>query len=137
MTSVRCDEGIKKSRTHALQIRPKKYYENSSGCFLYLMISQSVSLDSKNRAQTDLLSLIIEAAKGRCSVADLRDLTEIPSDRLNKCIRLLVENELVQPLDFVDQIVTTERGISFLNLCDEINGLVVTDRMGSSRVQYL
>jgi predicted transcriptional regulator len=67
----------------------------------------------------------------RCSVADLIDLTEIPSDRLDKCIRLLVENELVEPPDFVNEIVTTKRGISFLNFCDEINGLVVTDRRRS------
>jgi predicted transcriptional regulator len=98
------------------------------------MISQNVSLDSKNRTQTDLLSLIIEAAKGGCSVTELREVAEIPSDRLNKCIRLLVENEFVKPRDIVEEFVTTERGVSFLNLRNEMKELAVSGRIVSSRI---
>lgn len=81
-----------------------------------------------------MLSLIVESAKGGCSVTELKELSEIPSDRLNKCIRLLVENEFVRPNDIVEEFITTERGVRFLNLRDEMKELAFSDRIVSSRI---
>jgi len=66
--------------------------------------------------------MIIKGAQKGCSTTELAALAMITPYRLEKCIALLIENQLVVPDLVSNHFVTTKKGNMLLNLTDEKKG---------------
>jgi len=77
-----------------------------------------------NRSRTEIVSNILDAANGRATKTKIMYIAFLSYNQLNEYLSLLIENNLVEYLDGTKTFKTTEKGLFFLKVHNEIGELL-------------
>jgi predicted transcriptional regulator len=80
----------------------------------------------KNRGRTELLATMLEAAKGKASKTKIMYSAFLSYQQLKEYLDILIENNLIEYLEGTQTYKTTEKGLSFLKMNNEIGELLQT-----------
>ena len=80
----------------------------------------------KNRSKTEIVSNILDAANGGASKTKIMYTAFLSYNQLKEYISMLIENNLIEYLDGVHKFKTTEKGLNFLKMHNEIGELLQT-----------
>ena len=79
----------------------------------------------KNRSRTEIVSNILEAANGGVTKTKIMYKAFLSYNQLKECIAILIENNLIEYLDGTHKFKTTEKGLNFLKMHNEIEELLL------------
>jgi predicted transcriptional regulator len=88
----------------------------------------------KYRSRTEIVSMILEAANGGATKTRIMYKAFLSYAQLKEYLSILIENNLLEYLDGTQSYKTTEKGLNFLKMHDEISELLQTP-MRESRIQ--
>jgi predicted transcriptional regulator len=88
----------------------------------------------KYRSRTEIVSMILEAANGGATKTRIMYKAFLSYAQLKEYLSVLIENNLLEYLDGTQSYKTTEKGLNFLKMHDEISELLQTP-MRESRIQ--
>jgi predicted transcriptional regulator len=88
----------------------------------------------KYRSRTEIVSMILEAANGGATKTRIMYKAFLSYAQLKEYLSVLIENSLLEYLDGTQSYKTTEKGLNFLKMHDEISELLQTP-MRESRIQ--
>jgi predicted transcriptional regulator len=88
----------------------------------------------KYRSRTEIASMILEAANGRATKTKIMYKAFLSYAQLKEYLSVLIENNLLEYLDGKQNYKTTEKGLNFLKMHNEISELLQTP-MRESRIQ--
>jgi predicted transcriptional regulator len=77
-----------------------------------------------NRSRTEIVSSILDAANGGTTKTKIMYTAFLSYNQLNEYLSLLTENNLVEYLDGTNKFKTTEKGLFFLKVHNEIGELL-------------
>ena len=77
-----------------------------------------------NRSRTEIVSNILDAANGGATKTKIMYKAFISYNQLKEYLSLLIENNLVEYLDGTKTFKTTEKGLFFLKVHNEIGELL-------------
>jgi predicted transcriptional regulator len=77
-----------------------------------------------NRSRTEIVSSILDAANGGTTKTKIMYYAFISYNQLNEYLSLLIENNLIEYLDGTQTFKTTEKGLYFLKMNNEIKKLL-------------
>ena len=77
-----------------------------------------------NRSRTEIVSNILDAANGGISKTKIMYFAFLSYNQLNEYLSILIENNLVEYLDGTHTFKTTEKGLNYLNVHNEIRKLL-------------
>ena len=80
----------------------------------------------KNRSRTEIVSSILDAANGGANKTKIMYKAFLSYGLLREYLSLLMENNLLEYLDRTQIYKTTEKGLYFLKIHDEIGELLQT-----------
>jgi predicted transcriptional regulator len=78
----------------------------------------------KNRSRTEIVSNILEAANGGVTKTKIMYKAFLSYNQLKEYISILIENNLIEYLDGTQTYKTTEKGLHFLKMHNEIKKLL-------------
>jgi predicted transcriptional regulator len=78
----------------------------------------------KYRSRTEIVSNILDAANGGTTKTKIMYKAFISYNQLKEYLSVLVENNLLEYLDGIHQFKTTEKGLNFLKMHNEIGELL-------------
>ena len=78
----------------------------------------------KNRSRTQIVSKILEAAKGGVTKTKIMYKAFLSYNQLNEYLSLLIENNLIEYLDGTQTYKTTEKGLNLLKMHNEMAELL-------------
>jgi len=78
----------------------------------------------KYRSRTEIVSNILDAANGGTTKTKIMYIAFLSYNQLNEYLSLLIENNLVEYLDGTKTFKTTEKGLFFLKVHNEIGELL-------------
>ena len=73
-----------------------------------------------NRSRTEIESIILDAANGGTTKTKIMYYAFLSYNQLNECLSILIENNLIDYLDGTKTFKTTEKGLNYLKLHNEI-----------------
>ena len=73
-----------------------------------------------NRSRTEIVSNILDAANGGITKTKIMYFAFLSYNQLNEYLSLLIENDLVEYLEGTKTFKTTEKGLNYLNMYNEI-----------------
>ena len=78
-----------------------------------------------NRSRTEIVSSILDAANGGGTTkTKIMYKAFLSYNQLNEYLSLLIENNLLEYLDGTNKFKTTEKGLKYLKMYDEIRKLL-------------
>ena len=77
-----------------------------------------------NRSRTEIVSNILDAANGRTSKTKIMYIAFLSYNQLNEYVSILIENNLIEYLDGTQTYKTTEKGLNYLKMHNEIGELL-------------
>ena len=77
-----------------------------------------------NRSRTEIVGNILDAANGGASKTKIMYTAFLSYNQLKEYISMLIENNLIEYLDGVHKFKTTEKGLNFLKMHNEIGELL-------------
>jgi predicted transcriptional regulator len=78
----------------------------------------------KYRSRTEIVSKILNAANGGTSKTKMMYKAFISYNQLKEYLSVLIENNLIEYLDGTKTFKTTEKGLNFLKMHNEIGDLL-------------
>ena len=78
----------------------------------------------KYRSRTEIVGNILEAANGGTTKTKLMYKAYISYNQLKEYLTILIENNLIEYLDGTQTFKTTEKGLNFLKMHNEIGELL-------------
>jgi predicted transcriptional regulator len=80
--------------------------------------------DMRNRDRTEIVSNILDAANGGITKTKIMYKAFLSYGQLKEYLSLLIENNLLEYLDGTQTYKTTEKGLNFLKMHNEIRELL-------------
>ena len=80
----------------------------------------------KNRSKTEIVSNILDAANGGATKTKIMYKAFLSYNQLKECLTILIENNLLEYIDGTQTFKTTEKGLNFLKMHNEIGELLQT-----------
>jgi predicted transcriptional regulator len=77
-----------------------------------------------NRSRTEIVSSILDAANGGTTKTKIMYIAFLSYNQLNEYLFILIENNLLEYLDGTKTFKTTEKGLNYLKLHNEIGELL-------------
>ena len=77
-----------------------------------------------NRSRTEIVAMILDAANRGTTKTKIMYFAFLSYDQLNEYLSILIENNLVEYLDGTHTFKTTEKGLNYLNVYNEIRKLL-------------
>ena len=77
-----------------------------------------------NRSRTEIVSSILDAANGGTTKTKLMYKAYISYNQLKEYLTILVENNLIEYIDGTRKFKTTEKGLFFLKMHNEMGDLL-------------
>jgi predicted transcriptional regulator len=78
----------------------------------------------KNRGRTEIVSMILEAANGRVTKTKIMYKAFLSYAQLKEYLSVLIENNLIEYHEGTQTYKTTEKGLNFLKMNNEIGELL-------------
>jgi predicted transcriptional regulator len=78
----------------------------------------------KNRSRTEIVSNILDAANGGTTKIKIMYTAFLSYNQLKEYLSILIENNLVEYLEGTKTFRTTEKGLNFLKMHNEIEELL-------------
>jgi predicted transcriptional regulator len=88
----------------------------------------------KYRSRTEIVSMILEAANGGATKTRIMYKAFLSYAQLKEYLSVLIENNLLEYLEGSQTYKTTEKGLNFVKMHNEIGELLQTP-MRESRIQ--
>ena len=87
----------------------------------------------KNRGRTEIVATMLEAANGRATKTKIMYSAFLSYNQLKEYFCILIENSLIECIEGTKTYRTTEKGINFLKMNNEIGELlqITTIKMNS------
>lgn len=83
-------------------------------------------LDMKYRSRTEIVAMILEAANGSATKTRIMYKAFLSYAQLREYLSVLIENNLLEYLEGSQNYKTTEKGLNFLKMHNEIGELLQT-----------
>ncbi len=80
----------------------------------------------KNRSRTEIVSNILDAANGGATKTKIMYIAFLSYNQLREYLSVLIENNLIEYLEGTQTYKTTEKGLNFLKIYNEIGELLQT-----------
>jgi len=80
----------------------------------------------KNRSRTEIVSNILDAANGGATKTKIMYIAFLSYNQLKDYLSVLIENNLIEYLEGIRTFKTTEKGLNFLKMHNEIGELLHT-----------
>jgi predicted transcriptional regulator len=80
----------------------------------------------KYRSRTEILGNILDAANGRATKTKIMYKAFLSYGQLKEYLSVLIENNLIEYLDGTRTFKTTEKGLNYLKMQDEMGELLQT-----------
>ncbi len=94
-------------------------------CGINIKIVNHISTNMGNRSRTEIVAMILEAAnKGGETKTKIMYFAFLSYNQLNEYLSMLIENNLIEYLDGTKTFKTTEKGLHFLKMHNEIRKLL-------------
>jgi predicted transcriptional regulator len=77
-----------------------------------------------NRSRTEIVSNILDAANGGITKTKIMYIAFLSYNQLNEYLSILIENNLIEYLDGTQTFKTTEKGLMYLRIHNEIGELL-------------
>ena len=77
-----------------------------------------------NRSRTEIVSNILDAANGGTTQTKIMYIAFLSYNQLNEYLSILIENNLIEYLDGTQTFKTTEKGLMYLRIHNEIGELL-------------
>lgn len=77
----------------------------------------------KNRGRTEIVATMLEAANGRATKTKIMYNAFLSYNQLKDYLSILIENSLIEYIEGTKTYRTTEKGINFLKMNNEIGEL--------------
>lgn len=78
----------------------------------------------KNRGRTEIVATMLEAANGRATKTKIMYSAFLSYNQLKDYLSILIENSLIEYIEGTKTYRTTEKGINFLKMNNEIGELL-------------
>ena len=78
----------------------------------------------KNRSRTEIVGNILDAANGGATKTEIMYKAFLSYNQLKECLTILIENNLLEYIDGTQTFKTTEKGLNFLKMHNEIGELL-------------
>ncbi|MDQ6723461.1 MAG: winged helix-turn-helix domain-containing protein [Thermoproteota archaeon] len=78
----------------------------------------------KYRSRTEIVAMILEAANGGSTKTKIMYKAFLSYNQLREYLSILIENNLIEYLEGSPIYKTTEKGLTFLKMNNEIEGLL-------------
>jgi predicted transcriptional regulator len=85
-----------------------------------------------NRSRTEIVSSILDAANGGTTKTKIMYIAFLSYNQLNEYLSILIENNLVEYLDGTKTFKTTEKGLNYLKMHNEIGELLQQTTMDNN-----
>ena len=79
-----------------------------------------------NRSKTELVAMILDPANGGTTKTKIMYFAFLSYNQLNEYLSVLIENNLIEYLDGTKTFKTTEKGLNYLKMYNEIRKLLQT-----------
>ena len=80
----------------------------------------------KNRSRTEIVSMILESANGGATKTKIMYIAFLSYNQLKEYLSVLIENNLIEYLEGTRTFKTTEKGLNFLKMHNEMAELLHT-----------
>ena len=80
----------------------------------------------KYRSRTEIVGNILDAANGGATKTKIMSYAFLSYAQLKEYLSILVENDLIEYLDGIRKFKTTEKGLNYLKMNNEIGELLQT-----------
>ena len=80
----------------------------------------------KYRGRTEIVATMLEAANGRATKTKIIYIAFLSYNQLKDYLSILIENNLIEYLEGTRTFKTTEKGLNFLKMNNEIGELLQT-----------
>jgi predicted transcriptional regulator len=80
----------------------------------------------KNRSRTEIVSNILDAANGGATKTKIMYISFLSYNQLKEYLSVLIENNLLEYLEGTRTFKTTEKGLNFLKMHNEMGELLHT-----------
>ena len=80
----------------------------------------------KYRSRTEIVGNILDAANGGTTKTKIMYIAFLSYNQLNEYLSILIENNLIEYLDGTKTFKTTEKGLNYLKMHNEIGELLLT-----------
>ena len=77
-----------------------------------------------NRSRTEIVAMILDVANGGETKTKIMYFAFLSYNQLNEYLSVLIENNLIEYLDGTKTFKTTEKGLNFLKMHNEIEELL-------------
>ena len=77
-----------------------------------------------SRTRTEIVSHILDSANGGATKTKIMYFAFLRYSQLNEYLSILIENNLLEYLDWTNKFKTTEKGLNFLNIHNEMGELL-------------
>jgi predicted transcriptional regulator len=79
----------------------------------------------RNRGRTEILGNILDAANGGATKTKIMYKAFLGYDQLKEYLSILIENNLIEYSDGDNKFRTTEKGLNFLKMHNELGELLI------------
>jgi predicted transcriptional regulator len=80
----------------------------------------------KNRGRTEMLAAMLETAKGKATKTKIMYSAFLSYSQLKDYLDILIENNLIEYIEGTQTYKTTEKGLNYLKMNNEIGELLQT-----------
>ena len=81
-----------------------------------------------NRSRTEIVSNILDAANGGITKTKIMYFAFLSYNQLKEYLSILIENNLIEYLDGTHKFKTTEKGLNYLKMHNQIEELLQTTK---------
>ena len=79
-----------------------------------------------NRSRTEIVGSILDAANGGATKTKIMYIAFLSFNQLKEYLSILIENNLIEYVDGDNKFKTTEKGLNFLKMHNQIEELLQT-----------
>ena len=91
----------------------------------YTNIIKSLIINMKYRGRTEILGNILDSANGGATKTKIMYKAYLSYNQLREYLSILIENNLIKYLDGTQTYKTTEKGLNFLKMHNQIGELLL------------
>ena len=96
----------------------------SISCGINIKIGNHISTNMGSRTRTEIVSHILDSASGGATKTKIMYSAFLSYVQLNEYLSILIENNLLEYLDGTNKFKTTDKGLFFLKIHNEIGELL-------------
>ncbi len=85
-----------------------------------------------NRSRTEIVSSILDAANGGTTKTKIMYIAFLSYNQLNEYLSIMIENNLIEYLDGTKTFKTTEKGLNYLKMHNEMGELLQQTTMDNN-----